>query len=111
MVQPGRSPGLTQHPRDQVGALLWRLRRQQDFLDRHFTVKELVAGAPYPAHATLADRLGQQVPAGYQSSRPTRHSKIIGVRDVAEIRHLADTDHKGTAAPQGAAWGAAVGLC
>ena len=25
--------------------------RQEDLLDRHLTVEELVAGTPYPAHA------------------------------------------------------------
>jgi hypothetical protein len=62
MIKPGSHARLAHRPGQEVGMLLWRLRRQQDFLDRHHAVEQLVTTAPYPAHAPLPDRLVQQVP-------------------------------------------------
>src|ERR1700722_11786399 len=41
----------------EIGTLGGRLGREQDLLDRHFAVQELVVSAPDPAHAALADGL------------------------------------------------------
>jgi hypothetical protein len=53
------------------------LRRKQDLLDRYHAVQDLIVAAPDPAHAALADWLGQQVPPANQSPRPTWHGTMI----------------------------------
>ena len=78
VVQPGRRTRLAHRAGDEVGVLLRRLRRQQDLLDRHYPVKQLILAAPYPAHATLTRELNEQVPPANQTPRPTRHIRMIG---------------------------------
>jgi hypothetical protein len=57
--------------------LTGRLWRQNDLLDRHYPVQELIVTAPYAPHATLADRLGQQITPGDKRPDPTMHGRII----------------------------------
>ena len=77
VVQPGRRPRFPHRAGNQVGMLVQRLRRQQDLLDRHHAVQQLIVTAPHPAHAALAHGLGQQVPPANQNPL-TRHGRIIG---------------------------------
>ena len=60
-----------------------RLPREQHLLDRDLPVEELVVTAPDPAHAALADRLGQQVPPGNQNPRPTWHNSTSTTASTA----------------------------
>jgi len=78
MVQPRRGPRLPHRAGNQFTALGRRqLPRQQHLLDRHLTVEHLVVTAPYPPHAALADRLGQQVSPANQNPRPTWHTRMV----------------------------------
>jgi hypothetical protein len=54
-----------------------RLRREDDLLERYHAVQELIVATPYPPHAPLADRLGQQVTPRDQYPRSTVHVRII----------------------------------
>ncbi len=63
MAKPGGGPRFPHRTGKQFSMLLGYLGRQQDFLNRNVTVKNLVMSAPYPAHAAATDRLDQQIPA------------------------------------------------
>jgi hypothetical protein len=78
VAQPGGCPGLAHRAGGELGLLGWRqLRREQDFLDCHGAVQELVTPAPYPALAALPDQATQQVPAAHDLARFTRHEPMI----------------------------------
>ena len=61
---------------NQLSALRRRqLWRQQDLLDCHHTVQDLIAPAPYAPQAALPNRLVQKVSATHQIPRLTRAGK------------------------------------
>ena len=76
MVEASRRAGLPQHPPDQQIPLLGHQAvGQQDLLDRHLAIEDLVAGSPHPAHPTLADRLDQPIPPTHQLTSSHRHDR------------------------------------
>ncbi len=73
--EPGRRPRLPLGPRDQLGPQVrCRVARHQYFLDRHFAVEAIVAGAPDPAHSAATDRLDQSVTPTHKLSGRARHT-------------------------------------
>jgi hypothetical protein len=55
VIQSCRSPRLAHGPLDKIITLTCgEVVGQHDLLDRHFTVQQLIAPTPHPAHATLA---------------------------------------------------------
>jgi hypothetical protein len=79
--RPGRRPRLAYRPGQQLGVRLGRLGRQDDLLDGHHAVQDPVMASPYPPHAALPDRLGQQVPSRDHHPRLTLHGRMIIEKD------------------------------
>jgi hypothetical protein len=62
MVHAGRGARLAQRPLAQLQPLVvGQSERQRDFLDRHVTAENLVAGQPDAAHAAGANRTTEPV--------------------------------------------------
>jgi SAM-dependent methyltransferase len=84
VIQPGRRPRLPHRAGDQVGMLMRGLRREQDLLDRHHAVQQLIVTAPHPAHP-----------------RPGLRAQPAGTARQPEPPHAAWQDHRREATHRG----------